>query len=87
MLRQLLGSIVSLLSPLSIESLSKLLHGTKQQVDWTLKSLYAILDIPKDKTARFVSTTLHSKIFSSTTTGVRIKLLGGREASTSDPSR
>jgi hypothetical protein len=48
-LRQLLGSIITLFSPLSAESLSKLLYVTKQQVKGTLKSFHAILDIPKDK--------------------------------------
>jgi hypothetical protein len=49
MLRQFLGSIISLFSPLSVESLSRLLDTRKQQVDRTLKSLHAILDIPKDQ--------------------------------------
>jgi NACHT domain len=50
MLRELLGSIVILFSPLSVESLSVLLHTTKQQIDRTLKFLHAIIDIPKDQT-------------------------------------
>jgi hypothetical protein len=49
MLRDILGSIVILFSPLSVESLSKLLLITKQRVDRTLKDLHAILDIPKDQ--------------------------------------
>jgi hypothetical protein len=49
MLRQFLGSIVALFSPLSVESLSRLLNTRKQQVDRTLKNLHAILDIPKDQ--------------------------------------
>jgi hypothetical protein len=49
MLRQFLGSIVALFSPLSVESLSRLLDTRKQQVDRTLKRLHAILDIPKDR--------------------------------------
>jgi len=49
MLRQVLGSIVVLTSPLSVGSLSRLLYTTKQHVNQTLKSLHAILDIPKDK--------------------------------------
>ena len=49
-LREYLGSIVVLFSPLSVVSLSRLLHTTKQQVDRTLKNLHAILDIPKDET-------------------------------------
>jgi hypothetical protein len=49
MLRQILGSIVVLSSPLLVKSLSNLLHTTKQQVHQTLKSLHAILDIPADE--------------------------------------
>jgi hypothetical protein len=49
MLRQILGSIVVLSSPLLVKSLSNLLHATKQQVNQTLKSLHAILDIPEDE--------------------------------------
>ncbi|KAH0553188.1 hypothetical protein GP486_006632 [Trichoglossum hirsutum] len=50
MLKYTLGSIVVLLSPLSTSSLSRLLHLSKEDVDWTLKDLYAILDIPEDQT-------------------------------------
>jgi hypothetical protein len=50
MLRELLGSIVILYSQLSVESLSELLHTTKQQIDRTLKSLHAIIDVPNDRT-------------------------------------
>lgn len=49
MLKHFLGSIVVLSSPLSVESLSRLLYTTKQTVNRTLKSLHAILDIPKDE--------------------------------------
>ena len=49
MLRHFLGSIVVLSSPLSVKSLSRLLHTTKQEVNRTLKSLHAILDISKDE--------------------------------------
>jgi hypothetical protein len=49
MLRQILGSIVVLSSLLLVKSLSNLLHTTKQQVNQTLKSLHAILDIPADE--------------------------------------
>ncbi|KAH8598403.1 vegetative incompatibility protein HET-E-1 [Bisporella sp. PMI_857] len=45
----LLGSIVTLFSPLSAQSLSKLLNISQEEVDQTLCDLYAILDIPKDK--------------------------------------
>jgi hypothetical protein len=49
MLRQQLGTIVALFAPLSVESLNRLLHTTKQQVDRTLKYLHAIPDVPKDR--------------------------------------
>ena len=47
MLRLVLGSIVSLLSPLSVMSLGRLLSVRKQMMDQLLKDLHAILDIPK----------------------------------------
>ncbi|KAF2189112.1 hypothetical protein K469DRAFT_702842, partial [Zopfia rhizophila CBS 207.26] len=50
MSRDVLGSIVVLYSPLSVQSLSGLLDITKQNVDRMLKDLHAILDIPKDQT-------------------------------------
>jgi hypothetical protein len=50
MLRQVLGSIVVLFSPLPAGSLSRLLDVTKQKVDLTLEYLHAILDIPKEQT-------------------------------------
>ncbi|KAI9854173.1 MAG: hypothetical protein M1813_001343 [Trichoglossum hirsutum] len=49
MLRDVLGSIVVLLSPLSTYSLSRLLQVPKEDVDQTLEDLHAILDIPKDR--------------------------------------
>jgi hypothetical protein len=48
MLRDVLGGIVILFSPLPIKPFSRLLHTTKNQVDRTLKNLHAILDIPTD---------------------------------------
>jgi len=48
-LRHMLGSIVILLSPLSIDSLRRLLHVQKQEIDETLEDLHAILDIPMDQ--------------------------------------
>ena len=48
MLRDILGSVVALFSPLSINSLSRLLFTPKQRVDRILKDFHAILDIPKD---------------------------------------
>jgi hypothetical protein len=48
MLRRLLGSIVTLLSPLSTQSLSRLLSTPHDEVHQTVDDLHAILDIPKD---------------------------------------
>lgn len=50
LLRQILGNIVVLLSPLSTDSLCRLLHVTKEDIDQTLEDLHAILDIPEDQT-------------------------------------
>jgi hypothetical protein len=50
MLKYTLGSIVVLLSPLSISSLSRLLHLSREDVDRAFKDLYAILDLPADPT-------------------------------------
>jgi hypothetical protein len=47
MMRQILGSIVSLSSPLSVSSLSILIQIPEQRVNRMLKELHAILDIPK----------------------------------------
>ncbi|KAF2176113.1 hypothetical protein K469DRAFT_700434 [Zopfia rhizophila CBS 207.26] len=49
MLRDILGSIVALFSPLSVECLSRLLRITKQRVDRMLKDLHAVLDISMDQ--------------------------------------
>jgi hypothetical protein len=49
-LKSLLGSIVTLFSPLSTQSLSKLISTSQMEVDQTLDGLHAILDIPKDQT-------------------------------------
>lgn len=48
-LREILGSIVILSSPLSASSLTTLLHMPKQEVNQTLEDLHAILDIPEDR--------------------------------------
>ncbi|KAJ3492601.1 hypothetical protein NLG97_g5280 [Lecanicillium saksenae] len=48
MLRDIVGSIAALFSPLSVDSLSRLLATPKQRVDRILKDLHAILDMPKD---------------------------------------
>jgi hypothetical protein len=45
----MLGSIVVLLSPLSVYSLSTLLHISEEDINETLEDLHAILDIPKDQ--------------------------------------
>ncbi|MCJ1312308.1 hypothetical protein MMC25_005982 [Agyrium rufum] len=50
MLKNLLGSIVTLLSPLSTQSLSKLLNTAQDEADQTLADLHSILSIPKDPT-------------------------------------
>jgi hypothetical protein len=50
MLRDILGSIVTLLSPLSVHSLSRLLNIQLEDVDDCLEDLHAILDIPRDPT-------------------------------------
>jgi len=50
MLRQILGSIAILFSPLSAYSLSRLLCVTKEDIDQTLEDLHSILDVPKDQT-------------------------------------
>ncbi|KAH8674497.1 vegetative incompatibility protein HET-E-1 [Tricladium varicosporioides] len=47
-LRHILGSVIVLLSPLSVHSLSKLLSN--EDVDETLEDLHAIFDIPEDQT-------------------------------------
>jgi hypothetical protein len=50
MLKHTLGSLVVLLSPLSMSSLSRLLHLPTEDVDQTFEDLCAILDIPEDPT-------------------------------------
>jgi len=50
MLRQTLGSIAVLLSPLSICSLSRLLCVPRKDIDQTLEDLHSVLDVPKDQT-------------------------------------
>ena len=47
-LRHILGSLMAVFSPLSVNSLSRLLAIPRQRVDRILKDLHAILDIPKD---------------------------------------
>jgi hypothetical protein len=49
MVRYILGSVVMLSSPLSPDSLSKLLHVSKKNIDQTFDDLRAILDIPEDQ--------------------------------------
>ena len=50
MVRHILGSIVVLFSPLSADSLGRLLRATIEDVNQTLEDLHAILDIPEDET-------------------------------------
>jgi len=47
-LKQALGTIVLLYSPLSVNSLRTLLHCPKDNIEQRLADLHAILDIPKD---------------------------------------
>jgi hypothetical protein len=49
-IREILGSIVILFSPLSVDALARLLCISKQDVDQTLEDLHAILNIPEDRT-------------------------------------
>jgi hypothetical protein len=49
-LREILGSIVVLSSPLSADALTKLLYIPKRDIDQALRDLHAILDIPGDQT-------------------------------------
>ncbi|KAF7507209.1 hypothetical protein GJ744_010891 [Endocarpon pusillum] len=49
LLRQILGSIVTLLSPLCISSLSTLIRVPREDVNQTLDELHSILDIPRDQ--------------------------------------
>jgi hypothetical protein len=53
MLRYILGSVVILSSPLSLYSLSKLFHVSKEEIDQTLDDLHAILEVAKDATRPF----------------------------------
>ena len=48
LLRDALGVIVLLFSPLAVHSLAAFLHTPKQKVDAILRHLHSILDIPKD---------------------------------------
>jgi hypothetical protein len=48
-LRGVLGSVVILFSPLSVQSLSRVLLIPKQRVDRMLRGLHSILDIPIDE--------------------------------------
>jgi hypothetical protein len=50
MLRQILGSLAVLFSPLSASSLSRLLCITKDDIDQTLEDLHSVLGVPKDQT-------------------------------------
>ena len=49
LLRQVLGSIITLLSPLCICSLSTLIRVSKDYASQTLDELHSILDIPQDQ--------------------------------------
>ena len=47
-LREILGSVVILFSPLPTDSLASLLHLPKEDVGQTLEDLHSILDVPED---------------------------------------
>jgi hypothetical protein len=49
--RQVVGSIVILLNPLSAVTLSNLLSVPKEKTDITLRSLYSVLDVSQDETS------------------------------------
>jgi hypothetical protein len=49
MLRDILGSIVTLFFPLSADSLTNLLHLPKEDVKQTLEDLHSILDVPDNQ--------------------------------------
>jgi hypothetical protein len=49
MLRQILGSLAILFSPLCVDSLRRLLRVTKKEIDQTLDDLYSVLDVPKEQ--------------------------------------
>lgn len=76
MLRRILGSIITLSSPLSALSLSRLLCVTKGDIDQTLDDLHSILDVPEDETDPFVSITLHSETSSSIKRDAQIRISG-----------
>jgi hypothetical protein len=48
--RSLLGSVVTLFSPLSTQSLRKLLNISQEEVDQTMDGLHSILNIPEEPT-------------------------------------
>ena len=50
MLKEALGAIITLFSPLSTPSLARMLHMPEQNVGAMLGGLHSILDIPKDPT-------------------------------------
>jgi hypothetical protein len=50
MLRQILGSIVLLYSPLSVQPLSRLLSIESRDISQALGDLHSVLDIPRDHT-------------------------------------
>ncbi|KAF4227322.1 hypothetical protein CNMCM6805_003133 [Aspergillus fumigatiaffinis] len=50
LVRLILGSVVTLFSPLPVSSLSALLHNTEEsEINGVLKHLHAIIDVPTDK--------------------------------------
>ena len=55
-LKNILGGVITLLSPLSIQSLSSILSIPQDEVNQILNDLHAILDIPEDSTRPLPST-------------------------------
>lgn len=49
MLRQILGGIITLMSPLSVSALSRLLCIPEPEVNETISDLHSVLDIPRDR--------------------------------------
>ena len=48
LVRETLGAVVLLFSPLSALSLARLLHVPKENIDGTLRDLHSIIDVPQD---------------------------------------
>lgn len=69
-LKEVLGSIAILFSPLSADSLANLLQSHERHVNETLADFHTILNIPSQRTGRSNYTILHFVTFWSTRTAV-----------------